>query len=255
MSLELVHTIVVGKCLESLMFASLVEDSKHIDSGPPMFNSHETLKDKLWFNLKTYLSLLGRSSNFKQVKKVRVRDDVCKVVYPGRERKYKFNKCVIFDNNIVDVENKILSIKKHKIKIIDEFKISGVSKNYCFNKVTTTDSFVKNIYPYNSGRIDGSKYVTDLQVESFLDKNQINDFQYSDTMVKFKLEDVLTNGDFKLRIAGKLKSGKPKFSRPNLEHVSRTVINQDIVRYKDTKNVIFMHEKNVVKLLNDFEKG
>ena len=119
MSLELVHTIVVGKCLESLMFTSLVEDSKHIDSGPPMFNSHEVLKDKLWFNFKTYLSLLGRSSNFKQVEKVRVRDGICKVVYPGREKKYKFNNCVIFDNNIVDVENKILSIKKDKIKIVD----------------------------------------------------------------------------------------------------------------------------------------
>ena len=252
MPLERVKTIVIGKCLESLMFATLVEDSKYIDIGPEIYNSHETIKDKLYFKLKTCLSLLGKSSNFKQVENIRIRGDLCKIILSAREKSYKFNKCIIFDHDIVDVENKVLSIKKNKIKIIDNFKITGISKNYSFEKISTDDFFVKNIYPYNSGRVGGSDYVTDLEVESFLEREQINDFNFSDTMVRFKLEDILTNSNFKLRMAGKLKSGAPKFSRPNLEHVSRTIINQDAVNYKDSKSVIFMRGKNIVKFLNDF---
>jgi hypothetical protein len=246
---------VIGSSLESMLFSLALENSMHLDNGfnPPEF--FEKDKVKLWSNVKWYLSLFGRSANFELPDSIRILDGVCKISAGGQVQKIKFEKCIIFDALDIVVDNDVIDKDEQQLKVIDHFYLGGMSKNYLFNKIETEENFVKEIYPYNSGRVEGSDYVTDCQIVSYLSKEDINNFDYSDTMVKFKLEKVLLSAGFKPKIAGKLKSGANKYSRPVLEHQYRKVINRDRLIYEDSENVIFVGTKNTEELLYGLQKG
>lgn len=247
--------VVIGKSLESMMFSVLLDNSSHIDNGFVELNPNEGSKKKLRSFLKLYLSLSGKSLNFEKVSKIRIRDNNCKILCEKNSTQHTFDNCIVFESENLDLENEILSHKKNKMEVTDYFKISGVSKNYSFDTIKLKDPFVNRIYPYNSGRVAGSKYVTDLKVISFLDQEGLSDFSYSDTMVRFKLEKLLNSVGFRFKASGTLKSGEVKYSRPGLEHMERVVKSRDEISYKDSESVVFTAGKNIIDVLRKYEKA
>ena len=57
--------------------------------------------------------------------------------------------------------------------------------------IDTGEPFVGSVQFYLSDRVDGNTEKKDLFATSFLSEEQLQNFEYSDTMVKFKLLDIL----------------------------------------------------------------
>jgi hypothetical protein len=60
-----------------------------------------------------------------------------------------------------------------------------------FDEIQTEDDFVNKIKLFKTPRIDGNNRYMDLLCESFLTEEQLNNFDYSDTMVRLKTEHML----------------------------------------------------------------
>ncbi len=74
--------------------------------------------------------------------------------------------------------------------MIDWFDCQGLY-NLDFDEITTEDKFVNNIKLFKSLRIDGNRKYLDLLCESFLTDIQLKNFDFSDTMARFKVADLL----------------------------------------------------------------
>lgn len=74
----------------------------------------------------------------------------------------------------------------------------------------TEDDLVKEVWFYPSDRIDGATLVKDACVVSKLSEEQIRDFNYSETMARFKLVHEMESKGMKGKFNGYGKNGKPK---------------------------------------------
>ena len=59
------------------------------------------------------------------------------------------------------------------------------------DKIENTSNFVNCIHFYPSNRIDGTHNKKDLAAISYLTKDQLDDFNYSDTYARFVVEDLM----------------------------------------------------------------
>ena len=86
--------------------------------------------------------------------------------------------------------------------VVDWFDCRGLH-DLGFNEIITEDNFVRKIKFFKTLRIDGDQRYLDLFCESLLTKEQLNCFEYSDTMTKFKILDLLEKrgiGDTKMTL-------------------------------------------------------
>ena len=117
--------------------------------------------------------------------------------------------------------------------------------------IFSEDKLLSEIHFYNSLRVDGAKHVTDIVSVSKLEKQDLYDFEYSDTMATFKLKDCLKNiGYVGLKDNIIYKSGKPKMRKILLEHLKRYVLPVDNNKYEDSKTVKFINPQ-----VKDFVNG
>ena len=97
----------------------------------------------------------------------------------------KFNKLRIFnDENIFGLEEPENQMKEYKV--IDWIDVkSGMVHSYDF--LESSNNFVKEVYFYPSERIDGNANKKDLVAISYLNDQELNDFDFSDTIARFKV--------------------------------------------------------------------
>ena len=104
----------------------------------------------------------------------------------------KYQNLHVFDDtNVVGYS---LNREIDYYRVIDWFDCQGL---YDIENLTmsTGEKFVSNIQFFLSKRIDGNQKYYDLLCESFLTEEQLKNFDYSDTMVRFKLEDIFNKGE------------------------------------------------------------
>jgi hypothetical protein len=87
--------------------------------------------------------------------------------------------------------------------------------------IETGDDFVKRVWFYSSDRIDGNTLVKDACVLSILTADQIHDFNYSETMAKFKLNSEMESRGMKGQFNGYGPTGKPKHYKFKTTHIRR----------------------------------
>ena len=155
---------------------------------------------------------------------------------------YSFNKLYVFDPTGVSLENKILEAKKKTFTVFDDFELSVLGpKKYELKPITNGDLPLKEMHFYCSERVDGADFITDCVVESEQTQEQINSFEYSDTMMRFAVERHLSsigvNGSFMNYYA----NGKPKYRKPKVLHVRRMSFEKDNNVYEDTDLVKIMN--------------
>ncbi len=99
----------------------------------------------------------------------------------------------------------------------------------------TDDNLVKEVYFYPSERIDGNHTKKkDLVSISYLNSSQLQDFEYSDTYVKFKVTDMMK----KAGIGGRKCGGNNQYAL-KLEVDRREVIKAKMHTYKNTEKLEF----------------
>lgn len=244
----LLESIVIGSNLESLVYAFMTDSYFLPNSNGPMF--YEELdsfilsskrKDYTWSRFQTILALSGKLLNYKDIKDIRVFENYVKISSSDGLFKYEFDVCKIFDASGVTVFNEIKESKNSEYIVHDDFELSQLGAKHEYLKPKKSkDTLASDIYFYTSSRVDGAKYVTDCVARSTLTKDQINDVDYSDSMVRFcvlkYLESIGINGNF----MNFYKNGNPKYRKPKVTHKKRMVQEKEQTRYKDSEKVKFL---------------
>ena len=83
----------------------------------------------------------------------------------------------------IDDKSGFIKTKNFKNYYLDRFNLSS--------QIISDDDFVSRVKFFKSRRIDGNQRYLDLLCESFLTDSQLKSFEYSDTMARFKIRDML----------------------------------------------------------------
>jgi hypothetical protein len=159
-----------------------------LEKGMPLFETKNKLQafEKISF----ILGLSGQLPMGDKAASINIRDNILKVTtHNSRLAKFTFNKLVIFDDQGVFGLPPIRKQEIGKSRVLDWFDVrSGMEHNHdCFDAKT---NFVQKIIFYPSDRFGNQtsgRVRKDLVAISYLDEDQIEDFDYSGTMARFKI--------------------------------------------------------------------
>ena len=185
------------------------------------------------------MGLSGKLLNYEDLNNIKIYEDTIKFSFGNSQiSKYNFGSCEIFDTTGIDLENSVVRHIPSKYRVYDDYEISvlGGKHPYLEPKISD-DELAREIHYYNSGRVDGANYVTDCVTESILTKEQLNNFEYSDSLGRFcvlrHLELIGVRGSF-MKL---YKNGTPKYRKPKIVHKKRIVLEKEQSVYEDTENV------------------
>ena len=182
-------------------------------------------KQKIYSKLCLMNSLLGKILLTNVPDRITIQDKKCIMVSKNTKYIIEYENCYIFDSsntNLVPIG--ALEDRTPK-RVIDYFEVKNVLKNYDFSKIETGDDLVSSIWPHNSGRVLGSKYVTEFYTESTIKNCDLQKFEFSETMCKFKLlDDLKTKSSFRGTFSNYLPDGSKKYSNLILDHIERVIV-------------------------------
>ena len=233
--------IVIGGGLNALLYAYLNDCPCIFTNANPPFrfdNFDEEFdfcplgvrtssKLELWERLVPILSLSGLLPMADKTASITINKNILKAVtHISRLGRFEFNKLIIFDDEKVSG----LPFLKNKIelpaKVIDWFSVrTGMEHAH----------FVNRIYFYPSDRLDGAKgkrIRKDLVGVSYLEPDQLNNFDYSPTMARFKITQLMKDAGIRGARNGR-DTYNPELYRyysPKIESAQREIV-RDIKNY------------------------
>tara|TARA_R110002110_G_scaffold168693_3_gene370310 strand:+ start:32756 stop:33694 length:939 start_codon:yes stop_codon:yes gene_type:complete len=146
-----------------------------------------TKKETLWEHMIFLMSLNGQVPLSNMAHSIRHTGDTinCANEY-NRIAEITFNECFYFGDNKSTgfVHQKALDNKRYICYDNIAFHIGGKHE---LDYIQTEDNLVGEVWFYGSDRIDGNTPIKDAIAVSFLDSKQLLDFEYSETMARFKL--------------------------------------------------------------------
>jgi hypothetical protein len=218
-------------------------------------------KSEIWKRLLFVHSLAGLSplSSFAASMRIDDKDSIKVMTQDFKSVSMKFNKLRIFDDeNILGLDQPLKEDKEYKV--IDWIDVkSGMVHPYDFLK--SSIDFVREVYFYPSERIDGKSNKKDLVSVSYLDEKQLNDFDFSDTMAKFKILKMMKRAGIKGARNGRdvLRPEQYKYYALNLRPKKRELRKLRLLnQYENEGNLIFDYrtDEQVVSgedcLINDY---
>jgi len=221
--------LVVGSCLRAILYAK-INDCTLIYNGlsSPYFFEEGY---KAWNQHIFRLGLLGKVPFSDRVKFLRVRGSTITVVYGGNHSvKISFKKCYVFDDNCLDLENEVVERNQEKLKVVDWINLKKCVK-FETEEITSKDDFVNRIILYESARLDSDVKHKDAVVVSHLSKDQLLDFEFSDTMCKFKTRKALEEDG----IVGTVNRVDKQTGKVFRNRIDLSVVSRDVVRVGSDK--------------------
>lgn len=207
--------IVIGSRVEELIYALENDKFLILNGNPPEAYEflHEDSTAQFWSYL--YWELFFRNSILGvKPRMVRLIPDLRQIKIistSGAEFRLRHTKDVLF-SSIENVELESIEATEELLcyEVVDMFEVNSGSKHDMWEILSPKDDLVRKIVFFISERIDGNKDRKDLVSYSYLSEKQLNEFEYSDTMARFKTESALQQN-----LAQK--------SKIKLKHVSRRV--------------------------------
>jgi len=180
--------VVIGADLDAVKFA---HDNKYflIKNRAPYHHSYEEAEEE-WAE-KIYqlyemalVPFTDKSSNIR----IFPEEKILKVFTDRNVYTVRYDKLHLYDDE--NVEGLSLDRELIYYRVVDWFDCQGLY-DLDFDEITTDDNFVNIIKLFKTRRIDGNQRYLDLLCESFLTDNQLKNLDYSDTMARFKIVDLL----------------------------------------------------------------
>jgi len=227
-----------GAGLDSMHFPPNVE----IRSASGV-NLYGPRKIEVWQKL---LFLLGTSG------KIIYGDKVKSVSVTGRrvtancgragKKEIDFKKLIIFDDEGVSGLPPVVTQTKYKNIVYDWVNISSGGKHE-YDVLGYDTDFVKTVHFYPSHRNNNTTN-KDLVAVSYLTDEQLSDFSYSDTYVKFKLLDLFKELGIRGTRNGRdpKSPGRYKHYAVKLEPAHREIISHVESRYERDKRFVFNYQ-------------
>lgn len=188
----------------------------------------------LWGDKYYSLSMSGLNLLGSKAQSVRIGEcDISITTKDARVIKYSYEKAILFDDE--NVSGLPTPIKQNENFIVLDW-INAIScQSHDIDYLKFKDNLVREIYFYPSDRLDGfHPNRKDLVVISHLNSEQIENFEYSDTYVKFKVADILKNRG----IGGRKCGGNNQYAL-KLEVVKREIKKASMHTYENTKMLEF----------------
>ena len=191
--------VVIGADLEAVEFA---HDNKYflIKNRAPYHHSYEEAEEP-WAEKIYQLYNLGLVPFTNKTNSIRIipRDKLIKVFTDNNVFAIQYENIHVFDfENVVGADS---SRELLHYRVIDWFDCRGLH-DLEFDEIVTDDDFVHKVKLFPTLRVDGNQKYLDLLCESFLTENQLKTFEFSDTMAKFKVVDLLEkNGIGKIKMS------------------------------------------------------
>jgi hypothetical protein len=267
--------IVIGCTLESLIYAycndlpllySAAKPPSYIDFFNPQHDlthlgiDNETmflptvsepkavgrLKIDLWNHLIFFLGAAGNVAMSDKTSGIRLEENhILKVAtHNSRLARFRFEELIVFDDDaIVGLPNKLKLSKQgeKKYKVVDWMDIkSGMNQQVDYFK--TGDDFVNEIFLYPSDRIDGNNFnLKDAVAISYLTEDQLKEFEYSDTYVRFKTLKIFKEAGFKGSSNGRCTKNpeRTKYYSLKLEIRSGELFSPRRNIFEDSENIKF----------------
>jgi len=259
----LLSGVVLGSSIESAYFA-LVNEYHFIPTRktPHMFYEKSNIKvlglsnkSEIWDKLNLMLGLLSKRISFEETSNIRVHDDMVRVVTGNVTFKYQFDRLYIFDPTDIQIDAEILETNPKTYRVFDDFELSVLGpKRYQLDPIIDGEDLGKQLHFYCSDRVDGADYITDCIVESELTQEQLNSFDYSDSIVRFIVERHLSSVGVYGRLMKYYESGKPKYRKPKVVHVKRIVQEKDNNIYQQTEHIKFLN-LSLGRIIEESTKG
>ena len=221
--------IIIGGSLASLLYGYL-NNIPIIYTVPrvPLFfevDKKANSKSQVWKELSFKLSLAGLMPMSNLTTNIRLDGATLKAFTDGSAfGEFEVDDLVVFDDtNLEGWHGKVE--KKEKMMVLDWINDRGSSPHE-LEYISGDDDFVKHVYFYMSERIFGnSKKKKDILSVSYMNKSQIHDPGYTDSYVRFKVLDLMTESGIQgIKNGINKKTGKEKRLSIKLETTDREVI-------------------------------
>lgn len=188
-----------------------------------------------WEVLNFILGMSGQLPMGDKVTSLNIRDNIIKATTKdSRLAKFEFNKLVIFDDKDVYGLPLIKEKKVGKSRVLDWFNVrSGMEHDH--DLFETQDNFVREVIFYSSDRFGTQKSGRnrkDLVSVSYLEEDQVNDFEYSDTMARFKILKMMKDAGIRGARNGRDMNNPEtyRYYSPKIEATQREII-PDVTNY------------------------
>jgi hypothetical protein len=141
---------------------------------------------RLWERIGFLLGVAGLMPVSNYAENIRIQDNQLRIATERqRTTRINFNKLVVFDDEKVSGLTPTAKEEKGKNRIIDWFNvISGC--NHDVDCLVDGNDFINKVIFYPTKRSENRK-LKDLYAESYLTDEQLSDFDYSETMARFKI--------------------------------------------------------------------
>lgn len=246
-------SIVIGSSLSALLYAyynryPLIVNSFRrpfrFDNLPFDINfdgKNMTNESNIWHLVSFKLSMEGLSPFGPSITSLRIKDrTISNTVEPGTNIKVDFEKCYIFDDDNLIVENEILKEPTDDVRVFDWMNVRR-GTTHGLDYLGSSDNFVKDIYFYRSERIDGNHNKKDLVAVSYLKQEDLSNFEYSETMARFKIQKEMSAHGIIGAKSGLTDDGRQRKYNVKVESDYRYVEPASKREYKDSEHVRFMN--------------
>ena len=180
--------VVIGADLDAVNHAH--EHSSYlIKNRNPYHHSYDGCEEE-WAEKLYELHARGLCPFVDKSNKIRVypEDRLLKVFTDHNVYVVEYAKLSIYDDE--NIEGFSLNRELLGYRVIDWFDCQGL-RSLSLDHILTQDQFVNKIKFFKTLRVDGDQKYVDVLCESFLTENQLKSFEYSDTMVRFKILELL----------------------------------------------------------------
>ncbi len=204
-----------------------------LEKGMPLFKTTNMLQTFEKINF--ILGLSGQLPMGNKVSSINIRDNLLKATTKdSRLAKFEFNKLIIFDDKDVYGLPLIKEKKVGKSRVLDWFNVrSGMEHDH--DLFATQDDFVRGVIFYPSDRFGNQasgRVRKDLVATSYLEEEQVKDFEYSDTMARFKILQMMKDAGIKGARNGRDMNNPEtyRYYSPKIEATQREII-PDVTNY------------------------
>ena len=213
---------------------------------------------QIWESLNFILGLSGQLIMGDKVASINIRDDILKVTtHNSRLARFKFNKLVVFDDHNVYGLPLIKERKIGKSRVLDWFDVrSGMEHEH--DLLETKDEFIRKVIFYPSDRFGNQasgRIRKDLVAVSFLEDHQLKDFEYSDTMARFKILQMMKDAGIRGARNGRDVNNPEvyRYYSPKIEATQREII-PDVTNYYEEDPRFEFRYDTPEEIVREFDK-
>ena len=193
-------------------------------------------KEVLWERLLFFLSLDGKVPFSNLCKSMRLEENkvICSNEY-AKIAQVNFKTCYFFgDQNCSGMKEKTLAKQNYICYDWIAFNRGG---KHDVDYIKLDDDFVNEVWFYPSDRIDGATPVKDACVVSRIKEENILDFDYSETMARFKLISEMETRGMKGVFNGYGPNGKPKYYKFRTTSIARTKHKEKVTSWEEQDGI------------------